>query len=112
LFHIDSRNLTATHWEPLIENDAVRGFRVRLLETRGRAARARLSAFRPIASARHVDFTGQSRGDCQISGGKVQLELAANEWLELEAFWETGAPASNSVAQNSTGEGGDAGDTD
>lgn len=88
LFHIDARNIAATHWEPLVENDAITGFRVRLLETSGRAARARLSAFRSIASARHMDFAGQSRGECQINEGRVQLELAANEWLEVEVLWE------------------------
>ena len=88
LFHIDARNIAATHWEPLVEDGNITGFRVRLLETSGRAARARLSTFRPIASARHMDFTGQSRGECQLNEGRVQLELAANEWLELEVLWE------------------------
>ena len=87
LFHIDARSVVATNWEPISEADAIVGVRVRLLETNGRAARARLSAFRPIGSARTMNFTGESRGDCQIIEGRVQLELSPSEWMELEILW-------------------------
>ncbi len=40
LFHIDARNLVATHWEPLEQEGRIAGFRVRLLETEGRPGRA------------------------------------------------------------------------
>lgn len=87
LFHIDARSVVATHWEPISEGDKVVGVRVRLLETGGRAARARLSAFRPVRSARTMDFTGESRGECQLNEGRVQLELSPGEWIELEVLW-------------------------
>jgi len=88
LFHIDSRSVVATHWEPLIENDCIIGFRTRLLETTGRPGRAKLSCFRSVATARRVDFRSQPLADCQIDDGRVVLDLTANEWTELEARWE------------------------
>ncbi|MBI2478392.1 MAG: hypothetical protein HYV60_07045, partial [Planctomycetia bacterium] len=87
LFHIDARSVVATHWEPVVEGDTIAGVRVRLLETSGRAARARLSAFRPVRSARRLDFKGDSRGECQLNEDRVQLELSAGEWIELEVLW-------------------------
>ena len=88
LFHIDSRSVLATHWEPLREGDQVVGFRTRLLETMGKSARAKLSSFRRIASSQRVDFRGQVLADCQIDEGRVMLDLTAHEWSEFEARWE------------------------
>jgi len=87
LFHIDSRNVIATYWAPLIEGDDVKGFRVRLLETAGRSAKAKLSSFRPVASARQVNFQGESQSEYQLEEGQIQLALGAHEWVEIEARW-------------------------
>jgi hypothetical protein len=87
LFHVDARSVVATHWEPIAEGDAIVGVRVRLLETSGRAVRARLSAFRPVSSARTMNFVGESRGECQLNEGRVQLEFSPGEWIELEILW-------------------------
>lgn len=87
LFHVDSRNVIATHWAPLEEGDDVKGFRVRLLETGGRSAKTRLSSFRPVASARQVNFCGESQADCQLADGQIQLDFGAHEWVEVEARW-------------------------
>ncbi|MEX0818714.1 MAG: hypothetical protein WD070_03945, partial [Pirellulaceae bacterium] len=76
LFHIDARSVVATHWEPISDGEAIVGVRVRLLETNGRAARAKMSAFRPVRSARTMNFTGESRGECQVIEGRIQLELS------------------------------------
>ena len=49
LFHVDAKNVLATHWEPLVDDTAdpdgtaggrapIKGFRARLLETAGRPA--------------------------------------------------------------------------
>ena len=89
LFHIDARSVVATHWEPISEGDAIVGVRVRLLETSGKAARARLSAFRAVRSARTMNFTGEPRGECQLNEGRIQLELSPSEWVELEVLWAT-----------------------
>ena len=87
LFHIDARSVVATHWEPISEGDSIVGLRLRLLETSGRATRARLSAFRAVRSARTMNFNGEARGECQLNEGRVQLELSPGEWIELEVLW-------------------------
>jgi alpha-mannosidase len=85
LMHLSSRNVIATHWEPLDEGGRVTGFRVRLLETEGRPASLALSAFRPVKSASTVDFLGNPIAELAIDEGKVKLDLAAFEWAELVA---------------------------
>jgi alpha-mannosidase len=87
LFHISSRNVLATHWEPEMVDDAMVGFRVRLLETSGRHAEAKLQSYRPVSSARLVDFAGETKGDCRVEEGAISFELTANQWLELVAHW-------------------------
>lgn len=87
LFHLDVRNVVATHWSPLVENGKVVGFRTRLLETEGRPAKVALSAFREIKAAQQIDFTGKPLRDCEIDAGRAKLELANYEWVELEARW-------------------------
>ena len=87
LFHLDARNILATHWEPLGDETSLAGFRVRLLEIFGRPAKATLSTFRPVASARKINHLGQSEGDCSLQDGRIQVQLAAHQWVELEAKW-------------------------
>jgi alpha-mannosidase len=87
LFHIDARNVIATHWEPIADGTSVSGFRVRLLETAGRPANLSLSAFRPVKSARQVDFRGEPAGDCTVTDGKIRVDLPAHGWTEVLASW-------------------------
>ncbi len=87
LFHLSSRNVVATNWEPLLEDGLTTGFRVRLLETSGRAAQTKLQCFRSVASAHLYDFNGEKQGECRIEDGAVSLELRANEWTEIAARW-------------------------
>jgi alpha-mannosidase len=87
LLHIDAKNVVATSWEPLFEQGSITGFRARLLETAGRPARFALSCFRDLGSARQLDFQGQPLAECQVTEGKVQLEMSAGEWTEVEARW-------------------------
>jgi alpha-mannosidase len=88
LFHVDARNIVATHWEPLVEDGRPCGFRVRLLETEGRAGRALLRSFRPIGVARQVDFLGQTLVELPLDEGGVRLDFAGHEWVEVEARWQ------------------------
>lgn len=87
LFHLDSRNVVATHWQPLVEEGKVTGFRVRLLETAGRPAGLTLSAFKPIGLAERVDFLGKRLDQCQVLDGKIKLDLAAHEFAEVVGRW-------------------------
>ena len=84
LFHVDSKNVVATHWSPICEADDVVGFRVRLQEAYGRAAKVALSSFRNVASATKVDFTGETIAGCHVDGDKITFEMSPREWAELE----------------------------
>jgi alpha-mannosidase len=97
-FHLDAKNVVATHWEPLVDADApttgatggtspVIGFRARLLETAGRAGRVTLRTFRPVAKARQVDFLGQTLLQAPVDGDKITLDFGSQEWIEVEATW-------------------------
>lgn len=83
-FHLDAKNVVATHWEAVRESGQAVGFRVRILETEGRAGRVRLRSFRPLASARQLDFRGQPLMDVSASDDTVQFDVAAFEWLAIE----------------------------
>jgi alpha-mannosidase len=87
LLHLSSRNVIATSLMPLEEEGRVNGLRVRLLETAGRPANLTITAFRTLQSASTVDFLGHRLADCSIEEGKVKLDLAAHEWVEVVARW-------------------------
>ncbi len=94
-FHLDTRNIVATHWRPLVDDEAsssveprsVRGFRARLLETLGQGGRATLRAFRKVAAARQVDFSGQPMLELKVEDDKITLDFGEREWIEIEAVW-------------------------
>ena len=90
LFHLDAKNVIATHWEPLVEDQQIGGFRVRLLETTGRPGRISISSFRPVAFARQVDFQGHSLAECEVTEDKIRFDMTAHEWAQIEARWQTG----------------------
>lgn len=85
LFHLDARNVMATHWESLCENGRARGFRVRLLETEGRRAECLLRCFRPVATAQRVDFLGALVSELPVEGDEISLELQPRQWIQVEA---------------------------
>jgi len=87
LFHIDARNIVATHWRPLIEDGKVTGFAVRLLETAGRRADVAISTFKDIGSASQVTFAGEVVDECEIASGKCRLSMAAHQWIEVHSRW-------------------------
>ncbi|HJN10149.1 MAG TPA: hypothetical protein QF564_15795 [Pirellulaceae bacterium] len=89
LFHFDAKSLLATHWEALCEEGRIVGFRVRVLETSGKATRAKLRSFRPAVAAKHIDFVGETIGDLQVEDGFVCLEMTGHEWVEVEARFST-----------------------
>ncbi|MFP6650325.1 MAG: hypothetical protein VB817_12725, partial [Pirellulaceae bacterium] len=85
---LDARNVVATSWKPLVESGRSVGLVVRLLETAGRAGKVSLATFQPMTSAEQRDFKGESLGSCRIDDGKVVVEMAAAEWLEVEVRWD------------------------
>lgn len=84
LFHLDVKNLLATNWEPLCEDEKITGIRVRLLETEGRSGRACLRTFRPVGKARQTDLIGNSLGDVTVNEDRLLIDYGGHEWLQLE----------------------------
>lgn len=88
LFHLDAKSVLATRWEPLASADeAVEGFRVRLLETEGRPVKARLRCFRRPTSARQVNFLGEALAELSVDQDTVTIDFSACEWAEVEVRW-------------------------
>jgi alpha-mannosidase len=89
LFHLDARNVLATHWEPLAVEGRAAGVRVRLQETEGRRAELVLRCFRPVASAHKVDFLGGLQSELPTEGDQVTVELGPREWAQVEATFSS-----------------------
>ncbi len=87
LFHLDTRNVIVTFWEPIFEGESLKGFRARLLETMGRNVESKLSAFRPIQSVRQVEFSGAEAGDLIAKDGKAELNISAMQFMQIEAYF-------------------------
>jgi hypothetical protein len=87
LFHLDAKNVVATHWEAVDEGGRVAGFRTRLWETEGRAGRVHWRVYRPPGSARRVGFNGQKLADLPIEGDTIAVDFSPFEWLEIEGRW-------------------------
>lgn len=85
LFHVDARSVVATHWEAIVEGDQVAGFRVRLLETEGKAGRVNLRSLRHVRSARQVNFRGEPLVELTVKEDRILIDLAGYEWVQVEA---------------------------
>ncbi len=85
LFHLDRKNVVATHWEPLLEGGRVVGFRARLMETAGSSVRCKLRSFRAAKTARQVDFQGETLVQLPVEDDAVIIDFTSYEWVELEA---------------------------
>jgi hypothetical protein len=84
LLHLGARNLVATHWQALLEDEAVVGLQARIMETAGRSVRTKLATFRPVVSAVQQNLDGSSLGECNIEDGQVVLDMTGHEWLQIE----------------------------
>jgi alpha-mannosidase len=87
LFHLDARQVAITHWEPITAADGSRGVRLRLLETEGRGAKAKLTAYRAFKSARVVELNGDERSTLTVDGDAVRIELGEYEFQQIECLW-------------------------
>ena len=84
LFHVDAKNVIATHWSTMVSGDTSVGFRARLVETEGFSGRVRLRTLRDIENARQVDFRGETLAELPVAGDCVTIDVAAFEWVEIE----------------------------
>jgi alpha-mannosidase len=85
LFHLDARNVVATHWEPLVQDGRVDGVRVRLLETEGRRVRLALRALRPLRSAQKINAGDAPPDNLAVEGDRLSVEIGPHAWIEVEA---------------------------
>ncbi|MGO8688523.1 MAG: hypothetical protein ACLQLG_02730 [Thermoguttaceae bacterium] len=106
LFHLDVRGVLATHWEALgataglpssvsgtagqassgtRPGDGPAGFRVRLLETDGRAVQLNLRSFRALESAEKLSNSGGPAEPLIVEGDRVSVDFRPYEWAEVEA---------------------------
>ena len=92
LFHLSAGNVQLTRLLPLYpaSDDAAeprQGCVVRLAETEGRAKSAVLRCFRSPASARQVDFVGQTIQELVVDGDGVAVEIRPYEVCDVEVIW-------------------------
>jgi alpha-mannosidase len=83
-FHLNARNVVATWWEPVFDEERLRGVRVRLAETEDRTADLIVRCFRPIATARRTDFLGQQVEDLPVQDDRVSVPIKGHEWTQIE----------------------------
>jgi alpha-mannosidase len=99
LFHLDRRNVQATHWEASLVAQASRlppeqpgrphhntAFRVRLLETEGRGVTAGLRCFRPVVAARKINVDDVPAVPLAVEGDKVEITIGPHQWIEVEVI--------------------------
>lgn len=90
LFHVDAKNVLATAWQPLVADGQVVGYRVRLLETEGRAVQAGLRSYRAVASAQRTQLNGESPTPLPVADDRVTIDLQPFEWIQVEARFASG----------------------
>ena len=88
LFHLDSRSVVATHWEPIFESGAAAGFRVRLLETEGRHVSLGLRSFRAMKSAEKAGGADRPPIALSIEGDRITVPLRPYEWAEAQGRFQ------------------------
>lgn len=86
LFHVDAKNVIATDWE-LQTEASESSVRLRLLETMGRDATARLQSFRSFKSGRVVDLLGNTVRECDIEQGRAIVPIEARQFVQVELQW-------------------------
>jgi alpha-mannosidase len=71
------------HTEPVVSPSG-RGCTLRLIETEGRAVRAKLRCFRPPTFARQRNYLGETITNVTIEGDAVLIDLTAHEIADVE----------------------------
>jgi hypothetical protein len=83
--HIGAKNVLVTHIAPL--PPPAGGVCLRILETEGRETRTRLSGFRPFNTARTTDFRRNTIEVLSEDDGRVEFDIGAYQWMQIEAEW-------------------------
>lgn len=85
MFHSGRKNVNIIRYEPVFTSDTLSGLRLWLQETHGSKTTCPLSVFRPVESARKMNFAKEELGNCELSGNeKIEVPLHAYELAVLE----------------------------
>lgn len=84
LFHVNAKNVVATHWSPLLLDGRIAGYRVRLLETEGRSTHVGLRSFQAVKSARRTEVDSDQPSDLSVEEDRVAVDVGAYEWAQVE----------------------------
>jgi len=83
LFQIESHNVIALHWEPVLEEEKVVGYRVYLQEVEGRRGHFALRSFLPPISASAMNLQGTELKTFKIKDDAVLIDMHIYELLPL-----------------------------
>jgi hypothetical protein len=83
LFQIESNNVMALHWEPMLEADKLTGYMVYLQELEGRRVHFALRSFLVPKQASAKNFHGKERKTFKTDGDAVLIDMHAYELLPL-----------------------------
>ncbi|MCC9607598.1 hypothetical protein LOC68_11935 [Blastopirellula sp. JC732] len=86
--HLDAKNVIITSLKPLTVGENVVGFSARLLETEGRPAKGNLRCFRNVGKAVLMEFSGEATGGAMTKEDRVQFELHAGQWRQIDVYWD------------------------
>jgi len=83
LFQIESSNVVALHWEPVLEAEQLVGYMVYLQETEGRRAHFALRSFIPPKQAAAMNFQGKELKPLKVDADAVLMDMHGYELLPL-----------------------------
>ena len=83
LFQIESSNVVALHWEPILEADKPVGYMVYLQETEGCRAHFALRSFVPPKRAAAMNFQGKELKSLKVNEDAVLIDMHVHELLPL-----------------------------
>jgi alpha-mannosidase len=83
LFQIESHNVVALYWEPVLEEEKLTGYMVYLQETAGRRAHFALRSFVLPKHAAAMDLLGNERKTFKTDADAVLIDMHGHELLPL-----------------------------
>jgi alpha-mannosidase len=92
LFHFDCKNILATWWQPIFDDDSHwTGVQIRLRETEGRQGSLGIYCPREIASGERVTFAGDFKESLRVAktdASKLEIEFDRFEFLQISIHWK------------------------
>ena len=92
LFHFDCKNILATWWEPIFDNQTGwTGVQIRLRETEGRSGTLTVRCPRAIATGEQVNFNGdfyRSLDVAEDDDTKLSVEFGRFDYFQISIHWK------------------------